>query len=59
VWNNYGELLVAGVGKINYAASALHTEAMAAYKGLLFCFTNGHAVHHPGDGLFCIGLFCS
>ena len=34
--NNHGELLAAGAGKINYAASALHTEAMAAYKGLLF-----------------------
>ena len=34
--NNHGELLAAGAGKINYAASALHIEAMAAYKGLLF-----------------------
>jgi len=36
VQNNHGELLAAGAGKINYAASVLHTEAMATYKGLLF-----------------------
>ena len=36
VRNNHGELLAAGAGKINYADSALHIEAMAAYKGLLF-----------------------
>ena len=41
VRNNHGELLAAGVGKINYAASALHIEAMAAYKGLLFASQMG------------------
>ena len=39
--NNYGELLAAGAEKINYAASALHNEAMAAYKGLLFASQMG------------------
>ena len=34
--NNHGELLAAGAGKINYAASTLHAKAMATYKGLLF-----------------------
>jgi len=58
VQNNHGELLAAGAGKINYAASALHAEAMAAYKGLLFYFTMGHAAHHPRDIRFCVGL-CS
>jgi len=41
VRNNHGELLAAGAGKINYATSALHTEAMTAYKSLLFASQMG------------------
>jgi hypothetical protein len=41
VRNNYGELLATGAGKINYVSSALHTEAMAAYKGFLFASQMG------------------
>ena len=29
-----GDVLAAGAGNISYAASAVHTEAIAAYKGL-------------------------
>ena len=33
--NNNGEVLAAGAGNISYALSALHAEAIAAYKGVL------------------------
>ena len=39
--NNHGELLAAGAGKMNYATSSLHIEAMVAYKGLLFALQWG------------------
>jgi ribonuclease HI len=32
--NTNGEVLASGAGNISFAASAIHTEAMAAYKGL-------------------------
>ena len=34
IHDSSGEVLAAGAGNISYAASAVHTEAIAAYKGL-------------------------
>jgi ribonuclease HI len=35
--DNNGDMLAAGAGNIVYAASALQTEALAAYKGIQYC----------------------
>ena len=34
IHDSSGDVLAAGAGNISYAASAVHTEAIAAYKGL-------------------------
>lgn len=34
--DEHGEVLASGAGKISYAASALHAEAIAAYRGVLY-----------------------
>ncbi|RLN09097.1 hypothetical protein C2845_PM11G09960 [Panicum miliaceum] len=36
VRDKHGEVLASGAGKISYAASALHAEATAAYRGVLY-----------------------
>jgi hypothetical protein len=45
-----GEVLAAGAGNIRHASSALHAEAIAAYKSILHAAQLGYVTSYLGNG---------